>query len=252
MKKNLKKKVVVITGGASGLGKAMVERFNKEGASIVVADINDKDGKKLAKSLKDGMYINCDVTSSKSVKKLIETTVKKKGSIDVLVNNAGIDGKQAPTHKSTLDNWRKVTAINLDGAFYGMKYGLDAMQKQGSGVIINTSSTAGLVGFENIPPYSASKAGVIQLSKAAAIEYADKGIRINCVCPSVVKTPLVEHFIEESEDPEATEKEFNELNPLPGWIQPEDVAAAVSFLASDEARYITGVALPIDGGYTVQ
>lgn len=250
--KNLKGKVVVVTGGASGLGAAMVKRFDKEGASVVVADIDDKAGKKLAKSLKDGLYITCDVTDHKSVKKLINTTVKKKGSIDVLVNNAGIDGKQAPTHKSTLDNWEKVTAINLDGVFYGMKYGLAAMQKQGSGVIINTSSTAGLVGFENIPPYSASKAGVIQLSKAAAIEYADKGIRINCVCPSVVKTALVEHFIEESEDPEATEEEFSALNPLPGWIQPEDVAAAVAFLASDDARYITGVALPIDGGYTAQ
>ncbi len=250
--KNLKGKVVVITGGASGLGAAMAKRFDKEGASVVIADIDDKAGKKLAKSLKDGLYFTCDVTDPKSVEKLLQKTVKKKGSLDVLVNNAGIDGKQAPTHKSTLENWQKVIDINLNGAYYGMKYGLAIMQEQGSGVIINTSSTAGLVGFENIPPYSAAKAGVIQLSKAAAIEYADKGIRINCVCPSVVKTALVEHFIEESEDPEAREKEFSELNPLPGWIQPEDVAAAVAFLASDDARYITGVALPIDGGYTAQ
>lgn len=250
--KNLTGKVIVITGGSSGLGAAMVKRFDEEGSSVVIADIDDKAGKKLAESLKDGLYIHCDVTDAESVKELIETTVEKKGSIDVLINNAGIDGKQAPTHESTLDNWEKVTAINLDGVFYGMKYGLAAMEKQGSGVIINSASTAGLVGFENIPPYSASKAGVIQLSKAAAIEYADKGIRVNSICPSVVKTALVEHFIAESEDPEATEEQFSALNPLPGWIQPEDVAAAVAFLASDDARFITGVALPIDGGYTAQ
>lgn len=250
--KNLKEKVVIITGGASGLGAAMAKRFDQEGAVVVVADVDDEKGSKIAKSLKEGLYINCDVTDAESVKKMIKKTVDEKGKLDILVNNAGIDGQQAPTHKSTLENWKKVTAINLDGAFYGMKYGLAVMQEQGSGVIINTSSTAGLVGFENIPPYSASKAGVIQLSKAAAIEYADKGIRINCVCPSVVKTDLVEHFIAESEDPEATREEFSQLNPLPGWIQPEDVAAAVAFLASDDARYITGVALAIDGGYTAQ
>lgn len=106
--------------------------------------------------------------------------------------------------------------------------------------------------FENIPPYTASKGALIQLTKATAIEYADKGIRVNAIAPSVVKTALVEHFIESSEDPEATEESFNELHPMPGWIQPEDVAAAVAFLASEEARFITGHTLPIDGGYTVQ
>lgn len=250
--KNLKDKVVVITGASSGLGKAMAERFNKEGSMVVVADINEDEGRSLADQLDKSIFIKTDVTDHASVKSMIDTTVEKMGSIDVLVNNAGIDGEQAPTHESSLDNWKSVTSVNLDGVYYGMKYGLEKMQEQGSGVIINTSSTAGLVGFENIPPYSASKAGVIQLSKAAAIEYADKGIRVNCVCPSVVKTKLVEHFIEESDDPKATEEEFNSLNPLPNWIQPEDVASATAFLASDDARYITGVALPIDGGYTAQ
>lgn len=246
--KGLKGKTILITGGASGLGKATAQRFSKEGAKVVIADINE-DGKKVAKNLKEAIFIKTDVTKPKAVKNSIEKTVKKYGSVDIIFNNAGIDGQQKPTAKSTLDNWEKVRSINLDGAYYYLKYGLDQMKKQKSGIIINTSSTAGLVGFEDIPPYTAAKGALVALTKSTAMEYAKYGIRVNSIAPSVVKTALVENFIESSEDPEATEEEFNNLNPMPGWIQPEDVAAAVAFLASDEARYITGHTLPIDGGY---
>lgn len=249
--KGLKNKVILITGGASGLGKATAKRFSKEGAKVVIADVN-KDGKKLASKLKDAIFIKTDVTKHKQVKKSIDATIKKYGQLDIIFNNAGIDGEQKPTAESTIENWEKVRSIDLDGAFYYLKYGLEAMKNQGSGVIINAASTAGLVGFENIPPYTAAKGALVQLTKSTAMEYAQYGIRVNAIAPSVVKTALVEHFIEESDNPEATEKEFNELNPMPGWIQPEDVAAAVAFLASDEARYITGHTLPIDGGYVAQ
>lgn len=250
--KGLKNKVILITGGASGLGKATAERFDKEGAKIVIADIQVEEGEKVAEALNEAIFIETDVTKHEAVKHAVNKTVEKYGSLDILFNNAGIDGEQKPTAESTLENWEKVRSIDLDGAFYCLKYGLDQMKEQGSGVIINTSSTAGLVGFENIPPYTASKGALVQLTKSCAMEYAEHGIRVNAIAPSVVKTALVEHFIENSENPEATAEEFNSINPMPGWIQPEDVAAAVAFLASDEARYITGHTLPIDGGYVSQ
>ena len=249
--KNLKGKVILITGGASGLGKATAERFDQEGSKVVIADINEE-GQELADSLSDSIFIKTDVTDHKAVKASIDKAVEKYGSVDIILNNAGIDGEQKITGESTIENWEKVRQIDLDGAFYYLKYGLEQMKKQGNGVIINTASTAGLVGFENIPPYTAAKGALVQLTKSTAIEYAQYGIRINAIAPSVVKTKLVEHFIQDADDPEAMEEQMNSINPMPGWIQPEDVAAAVAFLASDDARYITGHTLPIDGGYVAQ
>ncbi len=143
-------------------------------------------------------------------------------------------------------------AVNLDGVYFGMKYGIAAMLEQGGGVVLNMASIVGLVAFGNIPPYSASKAGVIQLTRAAAIEYAAQGIRVNALCPTIVHTPLLERFIRSRPDPEATIEALETFNPLPGMPTPEDVAAAALFLASDEAAFITGIALPIDGGYTAR
>jgi NAD(P)-dependent dehydrogenase (short-subunit alcohol dehydrogenase family) len=249
--KGLKGKVALVTGGASGLGKAAAKRLSEEGVKVVIADIKEE-GAEFADQLQNAKFIKTDVTDHEAVKKSIEFTLEEYGQVDIIFNNAGIDGEQAPTGESTIENWKKVTSIDLDGAFYYLKYGLEQMKKQKSGVIINTSSTAGLVGFENIPPYTAAKGALVQLTKSTAMEYAPYGIRVNAIAPSVVKTELVEHFIESSDNPEETEKQFDELNPLPGWIQPEDVAAAVAFLASDEGRYITGHTLPIDGGYVAQ
>lgn len=250
--KNLKDKVALITGGSSGLGKATAQRLSQEGAKIVIADIKEEAGQALARELPEARFIKTNVTDHEAVKSSIDFAVAEYGTVDIIFNNAGIDGEQKPTGESTIENWEKVRQIDLDGAFYYLKYGLDQMKEQGSGVIINTSSTAGLVGFENIPPYTAAKGALVQLTKSTAMEYAPYGIRVNAIAPSVVKTELVEHFIAESEDPKATEEQFSEQNPMPGWIQPQDVAAAVAFLASDDARYITGHTLPIDGGYVAQ
>jgi len=136
--------------------------------------------------------------------------------------------------------------------YYGMKYGIAAMLEQGGGVVLNMASIVGLVAFGDIPPYSASKAGVIQLTRAAAIEYAGQRIRVNALCPTVVQTPLVENFIRSRPDPEDMRQRMEKMNPIPGMPTPEDVAAAALFLASDEAAFITGIALPIDGGYTAR
>lgn len=248
----LKGKVAVITGAASGLGRACAERFAQEGARVVVADIQEEAGKQVAQALPEGWFVKVDVTDPASVEAMIAETVRHYGRLDILFNNAGIMGEQAPTAQSTLENWRKVLAVNLDGVYFGMKYAIAAMLDQEGGVVLNMASIVGLVAFSNIPPYSASKAAVIQLTRAAAIEYADRRIRVNALCPTVVQTPLLENFIRSSPDPEDRRQRIENINPLPGMPTPEDVAAAALFLASDEAAFITGVALPIDGGYTAR
>lgn len=249
----LEGKVAIVTGAASGLGKAIAERFAAEGARVVVADIQDDAGQAVAESLTSGYFVNVDVTNPMSVQAMVAATVSRYGKLDILVNNAGIAGEQAPTAESSIDNWRQVIAVNLDGVYFGMKYGISAMlENSNGGAILNMSSIVGLVAFGNIPPYSASKAGVIQLSRAAAIEYAPQRIRVNAICPTTVRTPLLEQFIENSSDPAEAREQSENLNPLPGLPTPEDVAAAALFLASDEAAFITGIVLPIDGGYTAK
>ncbi|MFQ3534788.1 MAG: SDR family oxidoreductase [Aggregatilineales bacterium] len=246
----LQDRVAIVTGAASGIGKACAEKFASEGAKVVVADLSEK-GKEVADAI-HGHYIHVDVTSAQSVEAMVNETVRHFGKLDIIMNNAGIDGLQAPTDESSLENWHNVMKVNMDGVYYGMKYALGIMKAQQRGVVLNTASIAGMVAFPNIPPYSASKAGVIHLTRAAAIEYAQYGIRVNAICPSVVMTPLVEHFIETSEDPEATRKRFANLNPLPGIVTLEAVANASLFLVSDDSAFISGVALPIDGAYTAQ
>lgn len=249
----LENKVALVTGGASGLGAAIAKRFGEEGARVVVADLDEQKGQEIVASLEDALFVQVNVTDAASVEAMVKQTIVHYGRLDVLVNNAGIDGEQAPTATSSLENWRKVMSINMDGVFYGMKYGIDAMLEHGNGgVVINMGSTAGLVGFPNIPPYSAAKGGVIQLTRAVAMEYADQHIRCCAICPTGIMTPLVEHFIETSDNPEEKRKQFTEMNPIPGAPEPIDVANAALFLASDEARFITGVALPVDGGYTAR
>ncbi|HAJ63799.1 MAG TPA: short-chain dehydrogenase [Cyanobacteria bacterium UBA8543] len=246
----LKGKVAVITGAASGLGRACAERFAQEGARVVVADIQEEAGQQVAQALPEGWFVKVDVTDPASVEAMIAQTVQHYGRLDILFNNAGIMGEHTATDESTLENWRKVLAVNLDGVYFGMKYGIAAMLAQEGGVVLNMASIVGMVAFAKNPPYSASKAAVIQLTRAAAIEYADRRIRVNALCPTVVQTPLLENFIQSSPDPEDRRQRIENLNPMPGMPTPEDIAAAAVFLASDEAAFITGVALPIDGGYT--
>lgn len=244
-------KIAIVTGGASGIGKACAETFASEGATVIIADIQDDAGNAVATSLR-GRYIKTDVTNPNSVQSLISQTVQAFGKLDILMNNAGMDGEQKPTAECTLENWMSVVNLNLNGVFFGMKFGLAQMAKQQSGVILNTASIAGVVAFPNIAPYGAAKAGVIHLTKTAAIEYAKQNIRVNALCPSVVKTPLVEHFINSTPDPLATRQWFENFNPLPGMVTTASVADAALFLVSDDSKFITGISLPIDGAYTAQ
>jgi len=218
---------------------------------VVVADIQDQAGQKLADAL-GGSYLHVDVTDPASVQRMIENTVERYGRIDILMNNAGIDGEQAATAKSSLANWDRVMAINMNGVYYGMKYVLPVMVEQKGGVILNTASTVGLNAMGALPAYSASKAGVIHLSKAVAIEYAYHHIRVNAICPSVVETPLLKHFIASAADPDGARQGFATLNPLPGMVTIDAIAKAALFLVSEDAAFITAVALPVDGGYTAR
>lgn len=246
-------RIAIVTGAASGLGKAIAEGLSAEGAKVMIADIQEEKGQIVANSLKNSIFCAVDVSDPTQVEAMVKKAVNHYGKVDIVVNNAGIPSKQAPTAESSLENWRKVMSINLDGVYFGMKYGIAAMVEKGNkGVIINMGSTTGMVAFPDIAPYSAAKAGVIQLSKCAAIEYASQGIRVNAICPTVVNTPLVEEHINNSDDPEKMREAFDNFNPLPGMPTPEDVAAAAVFLASDEAKFLTGLALPVDGGYTAR
>jgi NAD(P)-dependent dehydrogenase (short-subunit alcohol dehydrogenase family) len=247
----LQDKVVIVTGGASGLGRGCCELFASEGAKVVVADVQEETGKEVAEAV-GGTFVQVDVTDPASVESMVQTTVDQFSRIDILMNNAGIDGDQAVTANSSLENWRRVMAINMDGVYYGMKYALPVMIEQRGGVILNTASTVGLNAMGGIPAYTASKAGVVHLTKSVAIENAIYNIRANAICPSVVMTPLLEHFIDSSPDPESARAGFQNLNPMPGIVTVEAVAKAALFLVSDDSAFISAVALPIDGGYTAK
>ena len=245
-------KVLFVTGGASGLGAAAAQRFADEGAKIAIADINQEAAERFAAALPDAVSVLVDTSDARSVEDAIATTVERYGQIDVIFNNAGIPGDQTLLHEMTVDNWRQVSAVNGDGVFFVLKYGVAAMLKTGGGSIINTSSTAGIAAQENISPYTFTKAGVVGLTRSAAVEYAARGIRVNAVAPTVVMTPLVRSYIENAADPVEMRQRMESFNPMPGMVEPEDVASVVAFLASDDARWITGVTIPIDGGYTAR
>jgi NAD(P)-dependent dehydrogenase (short-subunit alcohol dehydrogenase family) len=249
----LDQKVAIITGAASGIGKACAARFAHEGARVVVADIQTEAGQSVAAGLADARFMHVDVRDAAAVEALIAATVQQLGRLDILINNAGIDGEHAPTAESSLENWRAVTAINLDGVYFGLKYALAAMVAQGQGgSIINIASVAGLVGVANLPAYNAAKGAVVQLTRAAAVEYAAQRIRVNALCPTAVLTPLSRQALDHSRDPQELRALMASVNPMLGMLVPDDVANAALFLASDEARFINGVALPIDGGYTAR
>jgi NAD(P)-dependent dehydrogenase (short-subunit alcohol dehydrogenase family) len=245
-------KVAFVTGGASGLGAAAAQRFSDEGAQVAVADIDGAAAEKLAASLRDGYAVQLDTSEAESVARGVADAVEHFGRLDVVFNNAGITGAQQILHELDVEDWHRVRAVNGDGIFYVMKYAIEAMLRTGGGSIVNTSSTAGLTGQLNISAYTFAKAGIIGLTRSAAIEYAKQNIRVNAIAPTVVWTPLVQRFAESAPDPVAMRALMENYNPTPGIPTAEDVAALVAFLASDEARWITGHTVPIDGGYVAQ
>jgi len=241
-------KVVFITGGASGIGEATAIAFADEGAKVVIADIQGDLAIALSKKLPDSMPIKLDVTDSDAVDKAFDNALAAYGAVNVVFNNAGINDKRQPLHETDLDNWRRVTGVDGDGFFYVLRAGIRALLQSGGGAIVNTASTAGLAGVPYITPYTYAKAGVVALTRTAAYEYAGENIRVNAVAPGTTFTPLMKSHAGSSGNGEEYLKIAENSNPIPGWIMPEDIANAVLFLASDEARRITGHTLPVEGG----
>ena len=244
----LQGKVAIITGAGSGIGKATALLFAREGAKVVCADIKDAD--QTAGEIGDNaLAVTADVSKSADVQAMVKAATSRFGRLDVIFNNAGIEGEQAPTADASEENFDRVIAINLKGVFLGMKYAIPAMLENGGGSIINNASVAGLVGFPNIPAYCASKGGVVQLSKTAALEYATQGIRVNAICPGVIWTPMVERFTGGTEEARA---QFAAIEPVGRMGTADEVAAMALFLASDESSFVTGAAMPVDGGFVAQ
>ena len=247
-----KDKVALVTGAGAGLGEEVARRFSKEGAKVVVADIDTAAGEKVAGEIDGGLFVATDTSDPGQVEAAFAAGIDKFGKVDVVFNNAGITGEQQPLHETTIENWNHVMSINASGVFYVMKWGIDAFLKAGGGSMVITSSSAAVAAQENITPYTFAKAGIMGVTRSAAVEYADKGVRVNAIAPTAVLTPMVENFIESSEDPDAFRKERETWNPIPGWPYPSNVADLVSFLSSDEAAWVTGLTIPMDGGYTAR
>ncbi|GAB4321588.1 MAG: SDR family oxidoreductase [Dehalococcoidia bacterium] len=244
----LEGKVAIVTGAGSGIGKAAALLFAREGAKVVCADIKGAD-QTAAEIGDDALAVTADVSKPADVQAMVKAATSRFGRLDVIFNNAGIEGEQAPTADATEENFDRVIAINLKGVFLGMKYAIPAMLESGGGSIINNASVAGLVGFPNIPAYCASKGGVVQLSKTAALEYATQGIRVNAICPGVIWTPMVERFTGGSDE---ARDQFAAIEPVGRMGTPEEVAAMALFLASDESSFVTGAVMPVDGGFVAR
>lgn len=243
-------RVAIVTGAASGIGKASAGLFAAEGASVVAADWDERGGEEAVAGIRAGdgeaSFVKADVSSADDVQRMVQTAVERYARLDVLFNNAGVEGEQAFTADCTLENWDRVIGINLRGVFLGMKYAIPQMLKSGGGVIINNASVAGIVGFQGLPAYCASKGGIIQLTKAAALEYARRNIRVNVICPGVISTPMVDRFVGQSEE---ARKALEALEPVGHFGQPEDVARLALFLASDDSAFCTGAPFIVDGGF---
>jgi NAD(P)-dependent dehydrogenase (short-subunit alcohol dehydrogenase family) len=248
----LKDKVAVITGGASGMGRATALRFLNEGARVVVADYNEQSGKDtLALAAHGGhaekiRFIRTDVAKEADVQAMIDCAVSNFGRLDIVFNNAGVGGAIGPVWDIEEEEWDYTFDVLVKGVFFGIKHGARAMRKQGQGgVIINTASTAGLSGGSGPLVYSAAKAAVINLTKAAAVQLAPDRIRVNAICPGGILTGLTNQG-----DPEAAVKVLEKMQPWPEYGKGEHIAGAALFLASDDAGFVTGEALVVDGGLT--
>jgi NAD(P)-dependent dehydrogenase (short-subunit alcohol dehydrogenase family) len=240
-------KAGLVTGAASGIGRACAIRFGSEGASVIVSDLESsrEGGEETVQAIRDAggeaEFFPCDVSQSADNEALVAHVVERYGKLDFAHNNAGI-GVHAPLHETTDEDFDRVIAVNLRGTFLGMKFQIRQMLSAGGGAIVNTSSNAGLRAVHLIGAYAASKHGILGLTKNGAVEYANDGIRVNAVCPGAIMTPLM------YEQPEERQQEILAPQAMNRFGDPAEVAAAVVWLCSDDASFVTGVAMPVDAG----
>ncbi|MGO9057592.1 MAG: SDR family NAD(P)-dependent oxidoreductase [Candidatus Binataceae bacterium] len=236
-------RVAIITGGASGIGKATAELFAREGAKVVIGDLPGSDGEQVAKSI-GGLFVATDVREAKAVEKLVGTACDKFGTLDIMFNNAGI-GVVAPLLDTSEELYSNTIRIDLDGVYWGLKFGGKVMVQQKRGAIVNTASVAGIRGSQGLSAYNAAKHGVVGLTRNAALEFAHAGVRVNCICPGIVDTPLVARAFGATEQ---IREVMHRAHPLGRMGKPSEIASCVLFLASDDASFVTGHALVVDGG----
>ena len=245
----LKNKVALVTGGGSGIGRAVAQVWAREGAKVVVSDLDVAGGEETVKLVRaqggDAIFVATDVGKAADCEALVNATVAHYGRLDVACNNAGIGGPSAPTADYPLDGWAQVMNITLSGVFYGMKYQIAAMLKNGGGSIVNMASILGAVAFANSPAYSAAKHGVLGLTQAAALEYSAQGVRVNSVGPGFIHTPMISGL--EADD--GVRAFLVGAHPIGRLGKATEVAELVAWLSSDRASFVTGAYYPVDGGY---
>jgi NAD(P)-dependent dehydrogenase (short-subunit alcohol dehydrogenase family) len=249
----LNHKVAIVTGGSLGIGRACAIRMAEAGAAIAVFDVMDEEGRKLVEELTRrgfcAAYWHVDVAREREVQAAIDQVAAQFGKLDIVVNNAGISGANKPTHEITEAEWDLVQAVNVKGVFFCVKHAVPHLRRAGGGSIVNLSSIYGIIGAPDVPPYHASKGAVRSMSKTDALLYAPDRIRVNSVHPGFIWTPMVEAFLQCQPDPQAARSAVNTLHPLGRIGEPDDIAMAVVYLASDEAKFVTGAELVVDGGY---
>lgn len=244
---SIKDKCALVTGGGTGLGRAISTLLAKNGANVIVSDINDTEGQKTVELIEaeggTAKYVHCDVSKQEQVKEMVKQAVSTFGPVKLAVNNAGIGGAMAPIHEVDVNVWNKILAVNLTGVMYCMQEELKVMLATGGGNIINVASLAGVGGTPMMSPYGVSKHGVVSLTKSGAIEYGKYNVRINAICPSWIETPILEGI-----DRGFLDKQVKNLVPMKRIGQPNEVAETVLWLLSDKASYINGHSMHIDGG----
>lgn len=245
----LKGKVALVTGAASGIGRAIALVWAREGARVVLSDLDEDQGQETAALVRElgaeALFLRADAGSAKDHEELVALTLRNFGRLDAACNNAGIGGASAPLADYPLEAWNAVMSVNLSGVFYGCKYQIAAMLQTGGGSIINMASVLGAAGFANSAAYTAAKHGVLGLTKAAALEYSAKGVRVNAVGPGFIHTPMISGL---EQDP-ATQAALVAAHPIGRLGHPEEIAELVAWLASDRASFVTGSYYPVDGGY---
>lgn len=251
----MKDKVVIVTGGANGIGRATAEVFAREGASVVIADWErdaaEKAAREIQSSFATALALECDVSRKESVSEMVQAVLERFGRIDVLHANAAVQLTK-PAGETSEEEWDRVHNVNLKGVFFSCKYVIPAMQRARRGAIVITSSGHAFASYPNFSAYAATKGGELAFMRALALDYAGDGIRVNCVIPGATDTRLIQQYISESDDPEGTRRRLFESIPMRRLAKPKEVGEAVLFLASHYAAYITGTSLVVDGGLLAQ
>ena len=242
-------KVALVTGAASGIGRTTAQLYASEGAKVVVSDVSEKGGEETVRLIQDNgsdaVFIQTDISDPAQCESLVKGTLEAYGRLDYACNNAGIGGESNPVGDYGIESWQKVIAVNLSGVFYCMRYEIPAMLETGGGAIVNMASILGRVGFASAPAYVAAKHGVVGLTKNAAIEYAEQGIRVNSVGPAFIRTPM----IAELENNPDSHKMLLSLHPMGRLGEPSEIAELVIWLSSEKASFVTGAYYAADGGY---